>query len=293
LEIEDHRVLTNNEIKGFAPFLLGRLRTKVISESEIVAKLTERESLLNIKSKTRPLNVFNLARGTKQLTEGLLNSFVDMWRVNSKLLRLRKNENYYDRKAVEEWLGYSHPLRVKGLLKPLPLEEKSEVVRSEIDREINKLYEWVLTNPQRLDDVPRALIRDDLVLLSDVYLTSPKLLIVSDDKKLVKACANLRSFNWRQQRETYTISINDWVLADLTAGSHFEPSEVFMDEGALDGYLDVLDAKGEEPPFPDGNDITGRYRRVRPDGRIRLPPEMLELNRLRGEFEVIEEETER
>jgi len=289
-QFEDERLLTHSSMKGFAPFLVTRLHTKVISESEIVAKLAEREQLLGEKPKTSQLIVKNLARGERELTDELLTEFIDLWVSNSKLLRVRKEERYYDRKAVEEKLGCTHPLRVGNLLQQIDLLEEVELIRSERDREVEKLYQWVKSNPQRLDDVPRALLRDDLILLSDAYLTAPRLLIVSDDMKLVRASATLRSFNWRQPRETYHISVNDWVLSDLTAGRFFEPSEVFMDEGALDGYLDNLDAQGREPPDPDGASIQGRYRPIRPTGKLVIPQEVMELRRLRGELPSVAEQ---
>jgi hypothetical protein len=288
-DFEDDRILTNEAIKGFEPFLITRLHSKVISESEIVAKLAELDVLLGEKPKTKRLTVANLARGKKPLTDELLTEFVDLWLSNSKLLRVRKEERYYDRKAVEEKLGVTHPLRVSGILQPLPLEEQADITRTEHDREVNKLYEWVKSNPQRLDDVPRALIRDDLLLLSDAYLTMPRLLVVTDDIKLLNAYANLRSINWRQQRMTYHITMNDWVLSDLTASSFFKPDEVFVDEGSLDGYLDNLDKLGKDPPDPDGRTIEGRFRPIRPTGQIRLPSEVMEVQRLRGELPTIDE----
>jgi hypothetical protein len=283
-DFESDRILTNSAMRGFEPFLLTRLHTKVISESEIVAKLTERENLLGEKSKSRKLTVSNFARSKRELTDELIAEFTDLWVSNSKILRVRKEEKYYDREAVEEKLGNTHPLRVGGILQPLPLEENRDITRTEHDREVNKLYEWVKSNPQRLDDVPRALIRDDLLLLSDAYLTIPRLLIVTDDVELLLAYANLRSFNWRQQRETFHITVNDWVLSDLVAGGSFEPDEVFVDEGALDGYLDNLDKLGLDPPDPDGQSIEGRYRPIRPTGRLRLPREVMEIRHLRGEL---------
>jgi len=288
-DFEQHRVLTNEAMRGYEPYLLSRLKSKIISESEIVAKLAEREQLLGERPETKRLTVYNLAKGKQALTDELLTEFVDLWQSNSKLLRFGRRERYYDREAIEALLGNTHPLRVSGLLEQLPLQEEAELVRSEHDRNVNILYEWVMSNPQRLDDVPRALIRDDLVLLTETYLTSPRLLIVSDDMKLVKACAIMRSINWRQPRETFHISVNDWVLSDLTAGTAFEPNEVFMDEGALDGYLDKLDAAGLEPPFPDGKGVTGRYRPIRPTGPLRLPTEVMEANRLRDELPSIAE----
>jgi hypothetical protein len=289
-EFEEDLLLTEESMKGFAPFLVSRLHSKVISESEIVAKLAERSQLLQEAAVSKRLTVANLARGKRELTDELLTEFTNLWATNSKLLRIRKEEKYYDRKAVEEKLGCTHPLRVSGILQPLPLLEEEELRRSERDREVEKLYTWVKSNPQRLDDIPRALIRDDLVLLSDAYLTAPRLLVVTDDRKLLQACAILRSFNWRQPRETFHISVNDWVLADLTAGDSFEPSEVFMDEGALDGYLDNLDKEGLDPPDPDGGTIKGRYRPVRPTGNLRLPTEVMELHHLRGELPSVAEE---
>jgi len=288
-EFEDDRLLTEESMKGFEPFLVSRLRSKVISESEIVAKLAERSQLLSDPPATKRLTVANLARGGRELTDDLLTEFTGLWESNSKLLRIRKGEKYYDRKAVEEKLGCTHPLRVSGILQPLPLLEGAEIRRTERDREVEKLYTWVKSNPQRLDDIPRALIRDDLVLLSDAYLTVPRLLIVTDDIKLLRASAILRSFNWRQSRETFHISVNDWVLSDLTAGDSFEPSEVFIDEGALDGYLDNLDKEGREPPDPDGGSIVGRFRPIRPTGKLTLPTEVMELRHLRGELPSVAE----
>jgi hypothetical protein len=288
-DFEDDRVLTCTHLKGVIPFLMTRLSRKVISESEIVAKLSEQELLLNKRSGSKRLTVKNLSRGKSELTDELLTEFINLWTLNSKLLRIRQEERYYDRKAVEEKLGLIHPLRVSGLLKPLPLEERAEITRSEHDREVNKLYEWVMSNPQRLDDVPRALIRDDLAILSDDNLTRPRLLIVTDDWKLVNACATLRSFNWRQPRETFHTTMENWVLADLTTSGTFEPDEVLVDEGSLDGYLDKLDAEGKEPPDPDGQPFVNRYRLIRPTGKLKIPLEVMEMHRLRGELPSIDE----
>jgi hypothetical protein len=289
-KFEQFRLLTHENIRGFEPFLVTRLRTKVISESEIVAKLAERSSLLGIPPKTERLVVETLAKGRRPLTDELLAEFTDLWKSNSKLLRFGRRERYYDREAVEQELNFSHPLRVGGILCDLPLREEAELTRLEHDREVNRLYEWVKSNPQRLDDIPRALIRDDLILLSDAYLTIPRLLVVTDDIKLIRACAHMRDFNWRQNRTTYHISVNDWVLADLTGGKDFGPDEVFIDEGSLDGYLDALEKKGQEPPNPDGMGITSRYRPVRPTGKLKIPTEVMELNRLRGPAPSIVEE---
>jgi hypothetical protein len=287
-EFEQHRILTNLSVKGFEPFLIHRLHKKVISESEIVAKLTERDILLGERPDVKKLTVKNLARGSQPLTEELLTEFISLWISNSKLLRLRKVESYYDREAIEEMLGNSHPLRVKGILKDLGNEEHHEDLVTEHDREIEKLYNWVVSNPQRLDDVPRALIRDDLWVLSETHLTVPKLLIASDDHELVNYSANMRSFNWRQPRETFHITMENWVLSDLRTAL-FEPNEVFVDEGSLDGYLDNLEKANREVPDPDGMDITNRYRLVRPTGRLQLPTEVMELNALRGELQPVSE----
>lgn len=285
----ENLVLTNESVRGFAPFLLTRLHSKVMSESELVAKLAERENLLGEKVKIKSLTVANLARGKATLTDELLTEFIDKWFTNSKLLRLRVEERYYDREAIEEKLGNTHPLRVTGLLKPLPLEEKATITRSEHDRQVNALWRWVQSNPCGLDRLPQALIRDDLLLLSENLQTIPRLLVVSDDIKLVNAYAIQRGMNWRATRETFHISINNWVLSDLTARGEFSPDEVWVDEGSLDGYLDNLDALAKEPPDPDGQPITGRYRPVRPTGNLVLPFEVIEANQLLGELRTIEE----
>jgi hypothetical protein len=294
-KFEQHQVLKHESVKGFVPFLVGRLQSKLISESEIVAKLAEWETLLGPNSLSKPsrLTVDNLSRGQQPLSDELLAEFTDRWKGNSKVLRLRHEERYYDRKAIEESLGGLHPLRVGNLLKPLPLSERAELLVLEHDREVEKLYQWVLTNPSRLDDVPRALIRDDPVLcLSDKYLSMERLLIVSDDYKLVNAATHLRGFNWRLNRPTYHITVNDWVLSDLTATPVFEPDEVFMDEGALDGYLDILDASGKDPPDPDGKTIANRYRLVRPTRKFHLPQEVMEIQHLRAKLPTVGEESD-
>jgi hypothetical protein len=287
-DFESHRILTNLSVKGFEPFLVHRLSKKVISESEIVAKITEREILLGEHPEVKKLTVKNLARGQRPLTDELLAEFISLWISNSKILRLRKEESYYDREAVEELLGNTHPLRVGRILKQLDDGEYNPELCTEHDREIEKLYNWVKSNPQRLDDIPRALIRDDLLVLSETHITMPRLLIVSNDIELVNCFTNLRSINWRQQRETFHVSVETWILADLKTAL-FEPDEVFVDEGSLDGYLDNLEKENREIPDPDGKDITNRCRLVRPSGRLHLPTEVMELNRLRGDLQPVSE----
>jgi hypothetical protein len=280
---EECRVLTSEAVRGFEPFLVGRLSSHIISESEITMKLAEREMLLGEKPPTSRLLVDTLGRGGAPLTHELMNDFIDLWVSNSKLLRLRHRERYYDREAVGELLDLSHPLRVNGLLKELPLEEKSELLRSEHDREVKKLYDWVIANPQRLDDIPRALIRDDPILLSGDYLTIQFLLVVSDDSKLVQYCANLRGFNWRTSTKiTFTMSIHQWVLADLTADPWFPPENVFLDEGSLDGYCDKMDREERDIPGPDGGLFINRFRPVRPNRGLKIPQDVMELATLRG-----------
>jgi len=287
-DFEEDRVLTNAAVRGFEPFLVSRLNDYIISETEIVSKLAELEVLLGEKPETSRLTVETLARGDSVLTDWLLTEFINHWNSNSKLLRFSRTERYYIRENVEAKLGVIHPLRVDGILKPLPLEHRYQAKSTEHDREVKRLYEWVISNPQRLDDVPRTLIRDDLILLSGDYLTMEKLLVVSNDRKLVSACADLRSFNFRQRRETFHITVEQWILADLTAGDFCEPSEVFIDEGSLDGYLDNLGSRGLDPPDPDGSRARDHLKPVRPRGRIHIPIEVMELHRLR-DLSTIEE----
>jgi len=295
-EFEEDLLLTHEKLKGFAPFILTRLGPKVISESEIVAKLSEMENLLSIPVPTKRLTVANLARGQLELTDELLAKFIESWQTNSKLLRLRKEEKYYDREAVEAKLQFSHPLRVKGLLKPLRHEEKKLQIATERDREITILYNWVKTNPFRLDDIPRALIRDDLLLLSDYHLTCPQLLVVTKDYSLVNNYAVLRNYNWRHTRTTYHITVMDWLRAGMTAEPHFSNEEVFVDEGAWDGLVDkhfncpvtgvsLLDRMFEV------DSIKGLYRLVRPNSTHRLPQEVMEVLHLRAELPTIAEDS--
>jgi hypothetical protein len=290
-DFEGHRVLTSAAIKGYEPFFVHRLASKLITESEIVSKLAERELLLGTPAATKRLTVQNLSRGGEELTDELLTEFMEAWSVDSKILRIRREEKYYDRKAVEDMLEFKHPLRVAGLLEDLPLIEECDMLRTERDREVTQLYEWVMSNPQRLDDIPRALIRDDPVLiLADQYLTITKLLIVSNDMKLVNYCANARGLNWRARRETYHISVIDWVLSDLTAGRWFNTAtEVFVDGGSLDGWLDHMDSVNREIPDPDGKTILGRFRLLKVRGDWKLPREVMEIIHLRGEMPSVSE----
>jgi hypothetical protein len=288
--IKDAQLFTQDCVRGYEPFLASRLRTLIISESELVAKLEEQRNLLSESAiRSRPLLVKTLARGEKEYSVEQESDFLNLWITNSKLLRVRRQERFYDRKVAEERLGAIHLTQVSGLLHPLPLEDRVDTIRSELDREVKKLYDWVTSNPQRLDDIPRALLRDDLFAVTGNQLTSPKLLIVSDDMELVRYSAVMRGMNWRASRVTYHISMRDWILADLTPGKWFEPDEVFVDEGSLDGFLDACDAAGVDPPDPDGLGIEGRFRPIRPTYKLQIPTDILELHRLRGELPDIAE----
>jgi hypothetical protein len=286
----EHRLFTQEFIKGYEPFIVTRLAKKVISESEIVAKLAERENLLGTARSTvyKRLTVDNLSRGQKPLSDELLQSFTNAWQLNSKLLRIRHEETYYDREAVEEFLDFQHPLRVSGILDgTLSDEDSIPITQNEHDREVNKLYNWLKDNPQRIDDIPRALLRDDLFVLSGEYLTVPELLIVSDDRKLINTASVMRGYDWNaRNRVTYCISIWAWIRSDLTASPVFEPNAVFIDTGSLDGYLDN---HPEDDCLGDGQTIEGRYHLVRPTANLDLPQEYLEMKNLRSLPPIAEE----
>jgi hypothetical protein len=301
-EFENNLILRSPAVRAFCPYLVGRLRKKIISETEIQMKLVERENLFGDPLPTLPrLTVLSLVDSTSPLTDELLTEFIGAWRSNSKLLRLGSIEKYYDREAVENLLGESYPLRVSGLTNNLKYEEQKEILNLERDREVQKLWDWVKTNPNQLDDIPRELIRDDIIIscskLTDSNMTGGKLLMVSNDIKLVRYIATLRSFNWRKVRETYHISIENWVLADLTSSTYRDPvdpskpffseDEVFVDLGSLDGYIDIMDSKGLEIPEPDGAPIAGRINPIRPTGELKIPPEVSDYLALR---QMVEEE---
>jgi hypothetical protein len=289
-EFDDERfreaeLLRHEHVKAFAPFFVGRLHSKIISETEIVSKLVENEELFQEHPPARRVTVRNVALGSSHLREETIAAFLEQWKTNSKLLRFRISERYYDREMVEDILGQDHPLRVNGLTENLPLGNKADITRLEHDREVNILFEWVKSNPQGLDAIPRALIRDDNILLSGRHLTIPRLLIVSDDMDAVHSSSNLRSFNWRESRETFHISVEDWILSDMLSGRDFSPDEVFVDTGSLDGYLDNLDRIGVDYPEPDGQGIRGRYRPIRPTSKMRLPSDVVQFQLLRAEIE--------
>lgn len=251
-EIQDFEVLETVEQRGVTPFIIGRLGHKMISETEIMMKLDEMNFLFDERL-PEVANVATLALRRREFSERTLRNFLSLWRRNSILLKFRYHERYYDREKTESFLNSVHPLRVQVPLGIGPTEDELRVRRDlllERDRDTEILWSWVLSRPDDLSQLPRALIRDDLpILRNNPEITSVnRLLIVSDDLKMVYQLATLRSVSWWDQKETFRCSMQDWVHSDLTAGTHFDPiREVVVDTGSLDGFINNAADEDLEP----------------------------------------------
>jgi hypothetical protein len=252
-ELDEYRMMCTLNQRGTIPFIIGRLGHKLISEEEIKMKINESEYLFDERLPT-PANVETMVMERKPLTEEVISEFLSKWRNNSVLLRFMYHERYYDREKVELFLRSTHPMRViipMGCADDPDVDTRESETRLEKDRETEALWRWVQSNPPNMESMPRALIRDDLPLLRDnpKLLELPRVLIVSDDVKMVQQLSNLRSFNWRSSKQTFRCSVKDWVDADLTAGQHFNATdEVIVDIGSLDGYIDNVENDSDLDP---------------------------------------------
>jgi len=232
-------VFTSPTLSRMSPFIVGRLGRKIISETEIMQKLNEMEDLFGDPPETVRLTVKSLAR-EGELTDELLETFVTSWRRNDHNLSLRRDEKYYEREPVELILGREHPMRVSGLTDLLPDGRPPNPDNQlERDREVNMLFEWIRTNPEGLDGIPMALVRDDEIkLLQKEHLDPPRLLFVSDDIDFGRRIATQRASSWRDPKRTYRISIVNWIRAGLKPNEDFDAcTQVYVDQGSLDGYL--------------------------------------------------------
>jgi hypothetical protein len=251
-ELLGFQVLKTEVQRGITPFIIGRLGSKLISETEIKMKLNEMEYLFNEKLPIKA-TVGTMALRNRDFSEGTIRSFISKWRSNSILLKFRYHERYYDRDKVESYLRSCHPLRVSIPLGIEPSEDEKELkkdLRLERDRDTEILWEWVLSDPSDLDSMPRALVRDDLPLLraNPHILSVERLLVVSNDLKMVQQISTLRSWNWRSHKTTYICGIEKWIQADCLPGSHFNATdEVVVDMGSLDGVIARLSDEELEP----------------------------------------------
>jgi hypothetical protein len=234
------QILTSRTMTRLAPFIVNRLGKHVISETEIVQKLTEAEYLFDEENEPRRLTVKNIARES-ELTEGLLDEFCLAWIRNDHNLSLRKEERYYIRKDIEAILGREHPLRVTGLRDLIPQgKELSPDYRLERDREIQMLFDWIREDPESTDGIPLGLLRDDeMVLIGLETLMGPtNLLFVSDDIDFATRVATKRASSWRDPKRTWRLSVKHWVMASLLPNKDFLGNDdVFVDQGAFNGFL--------------------------------------------------------
>lgn len=235
------QVLTSHEMTRLAPFIVNRLGNHLISETEIVQKLTESEYLFSEENEPRRLTVKNLARES-ELTDELLDEFCLAWQRNDHNLSLRRDEKYYRRKPVEAVLGRVHPLRVDGLRDLLPQgREVPPDNHLERDREVEALFRWVEEDQESPDGIPLALVRDDEMMLMGENLMSPQsLLFVSNDKDFAERVATKRATSWRDPKRTFRISIDNWIRAGMKPNNDFNISDVFVDQGSFDGFLSTL-----------------------------------------------------
>jgi len=259
-EIEEFKLMDTLNQRGIVPFIIGRLGHKLISETEIKMKINEMEFLFDEKVPLRS-TVSTLSERKRVFSEETLRLFITKWRKNSILLKFKYHERFYEREKVEDFLNSKHPLRVQIPLGISTSDEdltEKDMLLLERDRDTEILWEWVLSNPSDLSSIPRTLIRDDLPLLRNnpALLTASRILIVSDDIKLVQQLSTLRSFNWRKSLETYRCSVKNWVQSDLTAGTHFDSAtEVVIDEGSLDGFIDNVKDDSELDPIRVGIEL--------------------------------------
>jgi hypothetical protein len=243
-ELEEYSVMNTLNQRGVVPFIIGRLGDKLISDTEITMKIMENEFLFDERLPV-PAIVETLSERKREFHQEEFELFLQMWKENSVLLRFNYLERYFKREEVENFLENNHPLRVDiplGVIPPVDEDTPSMSLESlEIEREKEILWEWVLTNPQNLETIPRRIIKDDLAIVRDNpdILSRPRILLVSDDRALISHLANLRGLNWRSQRETFSCSIENWIKGDLRASGNMfpEPNDIIMDEGSLDGYL--------------------------------------------------------
>jgi hypothetical protein len=266
------KIMDSNVQRGMIPFIIGRLGNKLITETEIKMKLSENEFLFD-EVLPQPANVQTLAVERRTFNEKELYNFLKLWKKNSVLLKFRYHERHYKRKEVEEYLQNCHPLRVdiplgiRPEVEPGPDEEVDDEPAPilEKERDIEILWRWVLTDPTKFDMVPRALIRDDLAFLveNEAVHTVQRLIVVTDDIKMVNRLSAIRSMNWRDHRETFHCPIKYWVMCDLTPPPGFDSiNEVIIDEGGLDGWIATA-ADEDLDPIQRGLDLS-MIRLVRP-----------------------------
>jgi len=233
------KLFQSRKKKWYQPWIVGRLREYLISETEILSRLNQLDELFSEAPVAEPATVENVAVSETRPRDDIHCSFLKMWRENSMLLGRNAVENYYPRKEVMEILDFENPLHVDIPARWVGLNSGGIPAERMLERERDSLalYQWVLSNTG--ENPPREIIPDDPIIFDEISKHPEKdVYIATDDVAMLRYAA---SMYWR--KNIIRIATRRWIEAAMTItplkGSRVQDL-VIVDLGSVDSVVAKL-----------------------------------------------------